>query len=342
MKKLQDTFVFFLLVAFLFMLPFLSDFVKEAVTNGIDICLRELIPSLFPFLFFSSLLSSLAKDTLAEIFAPLFCPLFKISKSAVPAAVLGILGGFPTGSAVAAKLYRENKISKSEAERLPVFSNNAGIMFTLGTIGSGHFSSFKTGLLIYALHIFSSVIAGLFTRGEKSSFKESRKDSPPIPDSALLPGFFISSIRESVYTMGFICGNFIIFRVVSRLISLIFGEGLLSGFLSGLLEVTGGVLSMPASRLGLCLTAFLLSFNGLCVHMQSLSFFAPLKLSLKKTFCWKIFSAFLSSFLMYLTLPENLLSENSNPSVIIYIIAVFIPTSFALSYLFSKKRGAVN
>ena len=143
MKKFAGILIFLLMLVFLFFLPFMAPLVKSSVTDAIDICLNELIPSLFPFLFFASLLSYYGAPLISAIFSPILCPLFKISKNACPAVIAGLLGGFPAGAIMASELYRDKKISASEAERLPVFCNNAGLMFVLGTLGIGCFSSFK-------------------------------------------------------------------------------------------------------------------------------------------------------------------------------------------------------
>lgn len=341
MKKVLSSVITVSLILFLFAMPFFSENIGSAVKSGTEIATSHLIPSLFPFMFFSSLLLSLGGNVLSFIFSPFLCPLFGISKNAVPAVVAGFIGGFPGGAAYAAKLYAEGKISKSEAERLPVFSNNAGLMFTAGALGIGHFSSFKAGFMLYAFHIFSSVIAGILTRPRMINTiykKTSSLSSSDISFSEVFPAV----LKESIFSMALICGNFIIFKVICEFFYVLAGKSTAVLFLTGLLEVTGGVLSMPISKEGLILASFLLSFNGLCVHMQSMSFFAPLKLSVKKLFCGKIFSAFLSAFLMYITLPGNILQSKTLPSVLFYIFAIIIPTTFLIPAVPKKAKASVK
>ena len=197
-------------------------------------------------------------------------------------------------------------------------------MFTVGALGTGHFSSFKAGFLIYALHLFSSIIAGLLTR-PATVYSPDRKDCSEKKLPPAILEVFPKALKDSLLSMALICGNFIVFKVICSFLFLFSGKNILSIFLSGLLEVTGGVLSVPTDKTGLIMASFLLSFNGLCVHMQSMSFFSPLKLSLKKVLAGKIFSAFLSAFLMYLTLPENFLSGKNYPPMTFYVILIVLP-----------------
>lgn len=337
MKKLFTVLPFIFMLCILFTLPFLSKQVSSAVNSGISICFSELIPSLFPFLFLSSLTASFASPFMVRFFSPFLCPLLGITPLAVSAVITGFLGGFPSGCAESARLYSEGKISKEEAERLPLFCNNAGLMFTLGTIGTGHFSSFEAGLLLYFFHLFSSVICAVLTRNSKKSYSFTPKDIPPPVPSSRFPLLFTNALKKAIFSMALISGNFIVFRVITSLLLHLFGNSLALTFLSGLLEVTGGILAMPETTEGLILSAFLLSFNGFCVHMQSMAFFAPLKLSLKKCIIGKIFSAFLTAFLMYVSLANGFSPEKGLPPMAFYIVLVLIPILFLFPY--TKKAS---
>lgn len=174
MKKFADRLYIFLILFLTLMLPVKSAVSSEAVKSGIEICFSVLIPSLFPFIFFSSLLSCYAGGVISALFSGLISPVFNISPAAASSVVLGTLGGFPTGAAVASELYSEKKITKSEAELLPVFSNNAGIMFVLFAVGEGVFKSVRTGAALYSVHLLSSLITGILMRpGGKCTQKKS-------------------------------------------------------------------------------------------------------------------------------------------------------------------------
>ncbi len=337
MKKLFNYFLVIFSVFPLIIFPFFPEAISLSVENSLSVCIKTLIPSLFPFLFFSHLASLFSGDFLSDILSPVLMPVFKISKNACRTVILGVLGGFPTGATDAALLYSEKKISKEEAERLPLFCNNAGLMFTVGALGVSHFHSVKIGFVLYFYHLFSSFVIALFTRPEKPfPLSYGKRTSLPEPES--FPKAFGKAVEGSVKSLSLISGNFIIFKLFSDILCLCFKKSILLSFISGLFEVTGGVLSMPVTKEGLILTSFLLSFNGICVHIQSMCFLAPRGLSFKKLFFGKILTGILSAFLMYISLPEDFLVSKALPPMSFYILVAALPL---LLFIPSKKKKAV-
>ena len=70
----------------------------DAVREGIDLCLRAVIPSLFPFFAVSSLLVSLgAADGAGRVLARPFRRLFRCGGAGCAALLLGLIGGYPAG-----------------------------------------------------------------------------------------------------------------------------------------------------------------------------------------------------------------------------------------------------
>ena len=339
MKKLFGLFICALLLLPLILLPFLSDIISESVRSGISVCIETLFPSLFPFMFLSCFIGAFGGGLISEMFAPLLMPLLGISKNACRTVILGLFGGFPTGGADAATLYSEKKISKEEAERLPIFCNNAGLMFTLGTVGITHFGSFKAGVIIYFYHLFSSLILALLTRKSKG-LKKSDSAFPSVSFKDV-PFLFSSAVSKAIKSMALISGNFIIFRVISAVFTHYFRNSLPLSFLTGLFEVTGGILSMPKTKEGLILTSFLLSFNGLCVHMQAMAFFAPLKLSIKNCIIGKTFSAFITAFLMLVSLPRDFMPGGVLPPLLFYVAIILLPVLLLIPYCKNKASDTV-
>ena len=65
-----------------------------------------------------------------------------------------MLSGYPLGAKLTCDLYNENKISKSEAQRILCFSNNSGPIFIIGTIGTQMLNNSALGYKLLAIHIF--------------------------------------------------------------------------------------------------------------------------------------------------------------------------------------------
>ena len=73
-------------------------------------------------------------------------------------------------------------------------------------------------------------------------------------------------------------------------------------FAAGLLEMTGGVSRLPATRAGLAAAAALVGFGGLSVHCQTLAVLGDTDLSPRLLFPGKVLQAALSAALAALLL----------------------------------------
>ena len=110
--------------------------VRDSVAEALALCARSVVPSLFPFLVASSALLALGFGELAAPWlAGLMEPLFRVPGAGSAALVLGLVGGYPIGAKTAADLYRENLVSREEAERLLATDNSepAGAASPIGS-----------------------------------------------------------------------------------------------------------------------------------------------------------------------------------------------------------------
>jgi hypothetical protein len=110
---------------------------------------------------------------------------------------LGIIGGYPVGAKTAISLYQKKLCTKEEAERLLGFCNNSGPAFILGVVGVGVFSSSRIGILLYLVHIFSSITVGFLFRFYKGAGRQSAR--PRIVTQIEVPAF-PSSLRRGEKT----------------------------------------------------------------------------------------------------------------------------------------------
>ena len=86
-------------------------------TQGIDLCIRSVIPSLFPFF----LLSGILVKSLMGAKLPLLRPvgrLLGIPKGAEALLISGFLGGYPVGAKCIRDAWNRGGISKQDAERM--------------------------------------------------------------------------------------------------------------------------------------------------------------------------------------------------------------------------------
>ena len=91
---------------------------------------ETLLPSLLPFMIISNLLirTDLLKKWI-RIPSGLWHRFFALTCDGAYALLLGFVCGYPMGAKLTADLYRENRISKKEAEYLLTFANHPGPSF---------------------------------------------------------------------------------------------------------------------------------------------------------------------------------------------------------------------
>lgn len=299
--------------------------VRDSVAEALALCARSVVPSLFPFLVASSALLALGFGELAAPWlAGLMEPLFRVPGAGSAALVLGLVGGYPIGAKTAADLYRENLVSREEAERLLAFCNNSGPAFIFGVVGAGVFGSGALGLLLYLVHMAASLLVGLLFRfyrpGEGP--RRGRLQGAQF-QTASFPAAFTHSVTGALSSTLNICAFVLFFTVtirmlsltgvltgLARLLSLLFGplgfdQSWARQLLTGVLEVSSGVSSLTDGSLSgrLSMAAFMLGWAGLSVHCQVLAFLGDSGLSMRTYLAGKLLHGGLSAALLRLLVP---------------------------------------
>lgn len=270
-------------------LVFFTRQTASAAAEAVRLCATVLIPSLFPFFVVSSVTVQTGLASRAgRLMQKPMSRLFGVPGVCAPAYLLGLIGGYPVGARCAVSLYEQRACTRRDAERLLAFCNNSGPAFILGAVGTMMLGSPRAGMLLYGIHVASSVLVGLvmrlFRKNEPAE-KAPLRERAPVP----LSQAFTSAVTSSFSAMLNVCAFVIFFAVAIELLRV---SGLLpllarpltllglsnegaSGLLGGLLEVTTGVKALAeASCSGvvrLAGTALLLGWAGLSVHCQVLN-----------------------------------------------------------------------
>ncbi len=319
-KNISSFIAFFLLFLFGGVIVRHPAEVAVSVKDALFLCADSVIPALFPFFVISNLLISLDIGTFCEKYLrKITKPLFGISAFLSPALALGLIGGYPVGAITCAETYSQKLCTKEDAERALAFCNNCGPAFILGAIGSGVFSSGKTGTVLLIIHVLSALSVGVLFRffyppaSTEAAFSQSLTRNTPCVAKALTTAVakaLSSSLSISAYVVLFsalvrmmtILG---IFPFIGSLAEKLFGcsREIATAFTSGIFEMTVGSFSL--SRCASPSTAFvlisaLLGWGGLSVHAQALSFISDTDLSVKNYFCGKIMHGALSGLLAYI------------------------------------------
>lgn len=288
--------------------------------EGLEMCIRTVIPSLFPFFILSILLTS----SLNGAPIPLLRPIGKflgIPEGNESILAVGFLGGYPVGAQSIRDAWSRGQLQDKDARRMLSFCNNAGPAFLFGMASS----LFPYGWMPWALwciHILSAFLVALLIPG---------KPEPAIAPGSTKPLTVTASMTQAVRIMAQVCGWVMVFRVIIAFFARWFGWLMPTSaqvILSGLLELSNGCCSLVSvENVGLrfVICSGFLAFGGLCVTLQTMSAAEGLDMGLY--FPGKLLQTALSfsfSCLIQFRLPADM----------VWKIPVIIPIILALLTIF--------
>ena len=277
--------------AFLAMLILILDgktYVQGAC-DGIELCIRTVIPSLFPFFVLSNLI------TCSYIGVPIRClrPIGKlcgIPEGMESVLIPAFLGGYPVAAQTIAQGWCQGQIPKEDAQRMLGFCNNAGPSFLFG-IAASLFPRPEAAWLLWGIHVFAALMT-------------SRMFSPACCYSGNLTRRDISLpqiLRNAMNAMASVCGWILLFRVMIAFLKrwiLWLLPVPAQAAVVGMLELSNGCMGLFAVDelpLRFVICSGILAFGGLCVFMQIAS--AANGLSLKCFFQGKCIHTLISILL---------------------------------------------
>lgn len=245
----------------------------EGARQGIELCLKTVVPSLFPFFLLSILLTSSFMGSSLPILRPLG-RLCRVPKGAESLLVSGFLGGYPVGAQSVATAYRAGRLSKQEAERLLAFCNNAGPAFLFGMV-SPLFPGQWMAWALWGIHIAGAIFAAVLIPGDHAR---------TVTLSGAKPLSLPAALTASLRIMAAVCGWVVLFRVVIAFLNrwiLWILPAAAQVAVTGLLELSNGcceLVNLSDLSLRFLLCSGMLAFGGLCVTMQTVSVTAGLSL----------------------------------------------------------------
>lgn len=235
-------------------------------SEGMELCLRTVIPTMLPFFVLSLLLTG----SLAGTSIPLLRPLGKlcaIPKGGEVLFLVGILGGYPTGAQAVAHAYESGQLSRNAARRLLGFCSNAGPAFLFGMVAT-RFCRMRYAWILWAIHILGAVITGILLPGRQAGAISSR----PSPVLTMQ-----QALKKSVRILSEVCGWIVLCRVVvafcERWFLWLFPKWAQLLF-TGLIELANGCSllgTIPDEGLRFVLASAMLSLGGFCVLLQTKS-----------------------------------------------------------------------
>lgn len=240
----------------------------KSVEEGLELCLKTVIPSLFPFMVLSGIFtSSVFCEKLSRLLGKATEFIFKLSPFCSAGILLSAVGGYPLGAFTARRLFENGEISQNDFKKLLLFAVLPSPSFAVGAVGSAMLGSKNAGFLIYASALLSSFVLGVFSRITvfKSTVSEPFQKLPEQKTSIL--SLISSSVEKSGHSMLFICFSILFFSAVLSVTDSFFPSELEKMFCAALLEVTCGCKRL-CGKFSLPVIAGVVGWGGFCTHFQ--------------------------------------------------------------------------
>ncbi len=290
--------------------------ILKSVTFSFNIWKNNIFPSLFPFFVLSEILMNYGfVELCAEILKPLMVRFFKTSSNSAFIFVMSIISGFPSNAKYTRELLNQGLIDENEATKILMFTCFSNPLFILGTVSILFLNNKEVGILILICHYISNFIIGFLFRNfhptkEKdtsvslkraiSSMHQKRINNPLNFGQVLT-----RSLQKSIETLLLILGTVTTFLVITTIIDHNIQLGNYNqSILNGFIEMTQGlkyvsILNIPL-KLKSILSAMILSFGGLSVHMQVESIISDTKIRYFPFLVARLLHALLASILVFL------------------------------------------
>ena len=220
----------------LLFLIFDSGTALSGAEEGIEICIRTLIPSLFPFFVLSGLLSG-GLQSLRGNWIRNIDRCFQIPEGSSHLLLLGFLSGFPVGAKNVSDSYRGNQLSREDAARMAVLCNNAGPSFLFGILLS-QFEDAGVVWMLWGIQILSCLVMARLTGKAAGRF------IPAPTGEGISP---VQAMNQAIRSMASVCGWVILMRIFLKFLELHifpFLSPVLRVLVTGFLELSNGCLML--------------------------------------------------------------------------------------------------
>lgn len=284
---------------------------KKSVTIWFD----SVLPALFPyFLIINILVETNILSIVSVIFTPFAKKLLGIPPIGVSTYLIGIFSGYPIGIKTVCSLYKNNKISMDEAKLLSMYVNNTSPLFIIGTCGVIMLNSYKLGIYMYLSHIIGSLVLGiLLSRFFNSNLYSTSEKTIRI--NLELGTIIPHSVYDSSITIIMICGyitlfmnlntifnNLGIYNIISSIATnntVI--KSIINSILYGFFEMTNGIIAISNSQVNKIIKSIimvlLVSWGGLSVHFQAISFLNHVNIQSKYYVIGKLLHSIIATFI---------------------------------------------
>lgn len=369
LKRYNIITIFGILVCLCTMFFFPIEIAKSAYEGG-KMWSISIFPTLFPFFVCTNMLIDLGfAKFIGELLSPFMNPIFGVSGIGAFPLFSGIMSGYPVGAKITSNLYEDKKLNKNEAQRLCAIANNCGPLFIIGVVGGYIFKNVVVGYYILIVHILSAFVYGYLQNVFLGNFhKPTKRERNFVREAFLkmrlhtkhsnktfgqiLSDSVESAVKSSIVVLGFV----VLFSVISTIVEIfhihelitniinnfthlnLTGKTIESVFMGGI-EMTAGLFLLDGtiSKINLIIAVFIVTFGGLSVHAQSISFISKTDLSGSKYIFDKFLESLMSIVIVILTYPFLKITVARSET----IKSVFINNSTSLTMFFDLRNNYI-
>ncbi len=240
------------------------------------------LPALFPFMCITLIFVKTGIAEKASLPLKRVTGKLKLPPAAAACFLLSVCSGYPAGSKVVSEFYSGGAFSKKDSGKVAYLCSTSGPLFIIGSVGFKMFGDKLTGLKILLAHIFAVTVVSLIIAliSKKSTSEEVKRT---LPKSNVLYDAFYGAVIAVTVAGGFIaffyvvanfCADFNVFYPLEKFFNLFLDSNTSSALCLGLVEATTGcrALSEVGGKLQIALAGFLVTFGGLSILLQQLSY----------------------------------------------------------------------
>lgn len=256
MKKNYQNIIINILLIILLIIMFLK---KDQVATSTILATQLFLNKVFPYLFIMIIIENLIIE---------YNLIFYLKNEKLILLFLFLIGGSPTSAILINNLLNQNNITMESANKLLYYCYFSNPLFCYSIL-TDIFNDKKIVLLLIICHYLSNIILFLFFKN-KIHIKKYKKQN----DTSNFGDKLIKSISKSINSNLTVLGTVIFFMIITSII--LPKNIILNTFLSGILELTQGLVKLTSinqSYLKQIFALIFISFGGLCIHTQIYSCF---------------------------------------------------------------------
>ncbi len=370
-NRLLLTFACVLLIILIFIYPEQS---LNSAKSGVELFLFVVFPSLLPFFVVSSImLKTGIVESLGKKIEPCMRILFGCPGASAYAFILGWISGYPQGVRIVCKMVDDGILSKQGAERTIVYCSATGPLFIVGTIAAGLLKSPQTAIMIMLSHYGGAIMAGQIERlflPKDRIVSVDQLESNRLPAGNLLG----NAMKDGVHSLWIVGGYIVLFSCIIGLMDvsgLLGAIGMLfspllkllglpadsaKAFIAGIIEITNGCSLTANTNISLemkaCICTMMVSWSGLSIHAQAISYIAGSGLSVKRYLIGKAMHS-LCSLIIFVPLsillkpPIHVFAANefemaAKLSLITVIPGIIMILLLVLAGILANKKAALK